>query len=89
MDDERTINKALLRYRIISPILAADPPRGQKYKMIEELAARQWVLEEGKLMSPQPETIRYWLACTEPADSRRSRTSPARMPVSLVVSARL
>ena len=61
MDDERTINKALLRYRIISPILAADPPRGQKYKMIEELAARQWVLEDGTQVSPQPETIRYWL----------------------------
>ena len=61
MDDERTINKALLRYRIISPILAADPPRGQKYKMIEELAVRQWVLEDGTQVSPQPETIRYWL----------------------------
>jgi len=61
MDDERIFNKALLRYQIISPFLAADPPRGQKYKMIEELAARQWVLEEGELVSPQPETIRYWL----------------------------
>ena len=61
MDDERVLTKALLRYQIISPILAADPPRGGKYKMIEELASRQWVLEEGKLMSPQPETIRYWL----------------------------
>jgi len=61
MDDERILTKALLRYQVISPLLAADPPRGGKYKMIEELASRQWVLEEGKLMSPQPETIRYWL----------------------------
>jgi transposase InsO family protein len=61
MDDERVLKKALLRYQIISPFLAADPPRGQKYKLIEELASRQWVLEEGALVSPQPETIRYWL----------------------------
>jgi len=61
MDDERRIKKALLRYQIISPLLAADPPRGQKYKMLEDLAARRWVLEEGERVSPQPETIRYWL----------------------------
>lgn len=61
MDDERVLKKALLRYQIISPFLAADPPRGQKYRLIEELASRQWVLEEGTLVSPQPETIRYWL----------------------------
>jgi transposase InsO family protein len=61
MDDERILKKALLRYQIISPFLAADPPRGQKYKLIEKLASRQWVLEEGTLVSPQPETIRYWL----------------------------
>jgi putative transposase len=61
MDDEGRIKKALLRYQIISPLLAADPPRGQKYKLIEQLAAKQWFLEDGVLMSPQPETIRYWL----------------------------
>jgi transposase InsO family protein len=61
MDDERVLKKALLRYQIISPFLAADPPRGQRYKLIEQLASRQWVLEEGSLVSPQPETIRYWL----------------------------
>ncbi len=62
MDDDRVLKKALLRYQIISPFLAADPPRGQRGQLIEQLACRQWVLEEeGRLLSPRPETIRYWL----------------------------
>jgi len=61
MDEDRITKKALFRYQIISAFLAADPPRGSRYKLLEQLAAKQWVLEDGRTLIVQPETIRYWI----------------------------
>jgi transposase InsO family protein len=61
MDSEKILQKALMRYQVISPYLAADPPHGQRYKLIEELASKQWILEGGGLFEVQPETIRKWI----------------------------
>jgi transposase InsO family protein len=52
---------ALLRYKIISPILAEDPPRGKRFKMMEKLSERQWALPDGTERRFTAETIRYWL----------------------------
>lgn len=60
-EDDKIVAKALLRYQIISAYLAADPPRGQRRRMLEHLAAKTWVLESGQLVSVKAETIRYWL----------------------------
>ena len=61
MDEDRITKKALFRYQIISAFLAADPPRGSRYKLLEQLAAKQWVLEDGRTLIVQPETIRHWI----------------------------
>ena len=61
MDEDRIDRKALLRYQIISAFLAQDPPRGERYKLLEELAGKQWLLEDGKILNVHPETIRYWV----------------------------
>jgi len=61
MDEDRMDRKALLRYQIISAFLAKDPPRGERYKLLEELAGKQWMLPDGGMVIVQPETIRYWI----------------------------
>ena len=53
--------KALFRYQIISAYLAADPPRGQRRQMLEQLAGRTWLMENGEVVRVKAETIRYWL----------------------------
>ena len=54
-------DKALLRFQVISAYLAADPPRGQRRKILRQLAKRTWLLENGEAMRVKAETIRYWL----------------------------
>jgi transposase InsO family protein len=60
-EDDKIIAKALLRYQIISAYLAADPPLGQRRRMLEQLAAKTWMLESGQVVAVKAETIRYWL----------------------------
>jgi putative transposase len=62
MDDHDPITrKALFRYQIISAYLALDPPRGKRRLMLEQLAAKTWMLQSGEVFTVKAETIRYWL----------------------------
>jgi len=62
MDENDPITqKALWRYQVISAYLAADPPRGERQKMLDQLAAKSWTLASGELLSVKAETIRYWI----------------------------
>ena len=78
MDDDRITNRALVRFQIISAYLAADPPRGKRTKLLQELAAKQWVLEDGKVWSVQPETIRYWVRMYRRAGFEALKDSPRK-----------
>jgi len=64
-DHNRITQKALWRFQIISAYLAADPPRGKRRQMLEELAAKTWLLESGEVVTVKAETIRYWLRIYE------------------------
>jgi transposase InsO family protein len=46
---------------VISAYLALDPPRGKRRLMLEELAAKSWMLPSGEILNVKAETIRYWL----------------------------
>ena len=62
MDDQNPITqRALLRYQVISGYLAADPPRGKRRLLLEQLAGKIWMLESGETLSVKAETIRLWL----------------------------
>jgi putative transposase len=62
MDDHDPITrKALFRYQVISAYLALDPPRGKRRLMLEQLAAKTWLLQSGEVLTVKAETIRYWL----------------------------
>jgi len=52
--------KALCRYEAISAYVAARPKRGQRKKLLEQLAARQWTDERGEPMEVTAETLRSW-----------------------------
>jgi len=60
-DSEPIIQKALFRYQVISGYLAADPPRGKRRLVLEQLAAKTWTLQSGEAAEVKAETIRYWL----------------------------
>ncbi len=53
--------KALFRYQVISAYLAADPARGRRRKVLEDLAGKSWMLQSGEAATVKAETIRYWL----------------------------
>lgn len=55
------IEKALFRFQIISAYLADDPPRGKRRQLLEQLAAKSWMLSSGQIVTVKVETIRYWL----------------------------
>lgn len=64
MDDailDPQLKKAICRYEVISPYLAARPKRGQKKQLLEQLAARMWTDEKGEPLKVEAETIRSWL----------------------------
>jgi len=62
MDDQDPITqKALFRFQVISAYLAADPPRGKRRLMLEQLAEKTWMLQTGEILIVKAETIRYWL----------------------------
>lgn len=52
---------ALRRYEIIGRYLALDPPRGQRRKVLEELAAKTWSGPDGEPMQVAADTIRVWV----------------------------
>jgi hypothetical protein len=60
-DHDPITQKALFRYQVISAYLALDPPRGKRRLMLEELAAKSWMLPSGEILNVKAETIRYWL----------------------------
>jgi transposase InsO family protein len=60
-DRDLRLTKALRRYEVISGYIAAQPERGQKKKLLEQLAARQWTDERGEPMEVSAETIRSWV----------------------------
>jgi transposase InsO family protein len=62
MDDHDPITqKALFRYQVISAYFALDPPRGKRRLVLEQLAAKTWMLQSGEFITVKAETIRYWL----------------------------
>jgi transposase InsO family protein len=62
MDDfDRITQKALFRFQVISAYLATDPPRGQRTRTLQDLAAKTWMLPSGEMLTVKAETIRYWL----------------------------
>ena len=58
---DRSVEKALLRFKIISAYLAQNPPRGQRRAMLEDLSKKDWMLETGEIMHVKADTIRYWI----------------------------
>ena len=60
-DRDLRLERALRRYEVISPYIAAQPERGQKRKLLEQLAARRWTDERGEPMEVSAETIRSWV----------------------------
>lgn len=52
---------ALVRYQIISPYLAANPPRGQRGALLKQLAARTWTGVDGEPLVVAAETLRAWV----------------------------
>ncbi|MDY6953706.1 MAG: DDE-type integrase/transposase/recombinase [Thermodesulfobacteriota bacterium] len=60
-DQDPIIQKALFRFQVISSYLAADPARGKRGQMLEQLAEKTWMLQSGEILTVKAETIRYWL----------------------------
>ena len=60
-ENNRILQKALLRFKIISAYLAQNPPRGQRRAMLEHLSKKDWMLETGEIVRVKPDTIRYWI----------------------------
>jgi transposase InsO family protein len=61
MSEDPILARALFRYQIISPLLAMDVPRGQRTKMYQELARKEWINPAGEKVMVSAETVRYWL----------------------------
>ena len=62
MLDDPTMMTALARYQVVSTYLAMEPKRGQKARLRDDLAKRDWRLEDGSpLKLTSGETIRRWV----------------------------
>jgi putative transposase len=62
MDNHDPITqKALFRFQVISGYLAADPARGRRRQILEQLAGKPWILQSGEVASVKAEILRYWL----------------------------
>lgn len=59
--NDRSEQKALLRFKVISAYLAENPPHGQRRAMLEHLSNKEWMLENGEIVQVKPDTIRYWI----------------------------
>jgi len=74
------LHKALTRYEVISAYLAMDPPRGQRRRLLEQLAARTWAGPDGEPLRVAAETIRVWVRRyrTQGLDGLRDKARPVR-----------
>ncbi|MBC8425336.1 DDE-type integrase/transposase/recombinase [bacterium] len=61
MSDPDPQAMALIRYQVIAPYLAADPPRGQRGALLRQLAARVWTGPDGEPLTVAAETLRTWV----------------------------
>jgi len=63
MDDEKNRNKtkALDRYKVISAYIALDLPQGKRGDLLEELAPKKWLDDDGNPIKVEAETIRKWI----------------------------
>ena len=59
-EQDPRLKKALWRYETISPYIALNPKRGGRRKLLEELASKVRVDEEGIPCSVEAETLRAW-----------------------------
>ena len=61
LEDPRMMT-ALARYQVVSTYLAMEPKRGQKAKLRNNLAKRDWRMEDGSALKlTSGETIRRWV----------------------------
>lgn len=60
-ENDAQLAVTLARYEIIGRYLALDPPRGQRRKVLEQLAARTWPWPEGEPIQVTAETLRSWV----------------------------
>jgi transposase InsO family protein len=60
VEDPRMV-KALCRYEVVGRYLAMQPKRGQRRKLLEQLASQNWLGPEGALFQVAAETIRVWV----------------------------
>ena len=62
MLDDPEMMLALARYQVVSTYLAMEPKRGQRGRLRDDLARRDWRLEDGsRLRVTSGETIRQWV----------------------------
>jgi transposase InsO family protein len=60
-DSDSRRARALARYKIISAYVALDPARGQKRKLLDQLASRIWTDAGGEPLQVAAETLRTWV----------------------------
>ena len=53
-------DKALFRYRLIAPLLDPDLKRGEKNQLFNAIAAKVYLLSNGRERRFSRETIRHW-----------------------------
>jgi len=53
--------KALSRYEVVGRYLAMQPKRGQRRKLLEQLANQNWLGPDGELFRVAADTIRVWV----------------------------
>jgi transposase InsO family protein len=87
---DHELEKALLRYQIISAYLAMEPTRGQRGPLLEQLAKKTWVGRNGEPYVVTAETIRVWIrrfrrhGLDGLRDKRRPRRGVTALPQELV-----
>jgi len=87
------LRKALDRYKVISSYVADPPPRGQRRRERERLAARVWTDSAGQEFAVSAETIRAWARAYHRhgleglMDKRRPRRGVQALPREVVEKA--
>ena len=77
---------ALVRYQVIAPYIAAQPPRGQRGSLLRQLAARVWTGPDGEPFSVAAETIRTWVRRYRTGGLHGLRDAPRRRTGVLVLT---
>lgn len=60
-EPDRRHAMALVRYQLISPYLALNPPRGKRREMLEHLASQPATGPDGEPLKVEAETLRSWV----------------------------